>query len=407
MVVYASFLTFIKQSNLFIRRSEIAIALVKVAGIDPGTKSMDVCVLEGGEVYYERVVSTEEVAKKPQLLIEAVEDAMPLDLIVGPSGYGIELTYLSDIPEVSLEDWYYKYILLADRSEIEEAVSKGVFGALIYYAMAKTAVEMKRRGWPVCYIPAVIHLPTVPEYRKVNKIDMGTADKMCAAILGVYDQSRRLAIPYSEVSFIQVEMGFGYNAVVAVKEGRIVDGVGGTTMGGPGFLTISSLDAELAQLVKEWDKEDLFTGGCISIAGRATPEELIDNLGADKRCELAWRAMAESVLKAVYSMKASVQNPREILISGRLTRIKYVEEWLKEKLSAIAPVKRVGWLPGAKEVKETAQGYALVADGLAGGKFKNLIEWMKIKEAKGTALDYIYHPKFFTHSKLRGRCGDP
>ena len=380
--------------------SQVSITLVRVAGIDPGTRSMDVCALKDGKVYYERVVSTEEVAKNPHLLIKAIEEAMPLDLIVGPSGYGIELTYLSDLPEDSLEDWYYKYILLAEKDEVEEAVKKGVFGALIYYAMAKTAVDMKRRGWPVCYIPAVIHLPTVPEYRKVNKIDLGTADKMCAAALGVYDQSTRLGIPYSNVSFIQVEMGFGYNAVLAVDRGRIVDGVGGTTMSGPGFLTISSLDAELAQLVGVWRKEDIFTGGCISISGKATPEELIDNLGADKRCELAWHAMAESVLKAVYSMTASVKDPKEILISGRLTKIRFVEEWLKKELSNIASMRRVGGLPGAKEVKETAQGYALIADGLAGGVFKELVEWMKIKEAKGTALDYIYHPKFLMRSKL-------
>gem|GEM_PF-5257843 len=31
---------------------------------------------------------------------------------------------------------------------------------------------------------------------------------------------------------------------------------------------------------------------------------------------------------------------------------------------------------------------------MAGGEFKQLIEWMKINEAKGTALDYVYHPKF-------------
>jgi predicted butyrate kinase (DUF1464 family) len=369
--------------------------LVRVAGIDPGTKSMDVCALQDGEVYFEKVVGTEEVANNPQLLIEAVEEAMPLDLIVGPSGYGIELTYLSDLPEDSLEDWYYRYILLAEKGEVEEAVKGGVFGALIYYAMAKTAVEMRRRRWPVCYIPAVIHLPTVPEHRKVNKIDLGTADKMCAAVLGVYDQSRRLGIPYSEVSFIQVEMGFGYNAVLAVDGGRIVDGVGGTTMGGPGFLTISSLDAELAQLVGEWRKEDLFTGGCASISGKATPEELIANIQSDSRCGLAWRAMAEGILKAVHSMKVSVQKPKEILISGRLTKIRYVEEWLVSELGSIAPVRRLEGLPGAKMVKETAQGYALVADGLAGGKYKELVEWMKIKEAKGTALDYIYHPKFY------------
>jgi predicted butyrate kinase (DUF1464 family) len=35
----------------------------------------------------------------------------------------------------------------------------------------------------------------------------------------------------------------------------------------------------------------------------------------------------------------------------------------------------------------------MVADGLASGTFKELIEWMKIKGAKGTALDYIHHPK--------------
>ena len=377
--------------------------MVRVAGIDPGTKSMDVCALRDGEVYFEKVVSTEEAAKSPHLLIKAVEEAMPLDLIVGPSGYGIELTYLNDLPEDSLEDWYYRHILLAEKGGVEEAVKRGVFGALIYYAMAKTAVEMKRRGWPVCYIPAVIHLPTVPEHRKVNKIDLGTADKMCAAVLGVYDQSRRLGIPYSEVSFIQVEMGFGYNAVLAVDGGRIVDGVGGTTMSGPGFLTISSLDAELAQLVGEWRKEDLFTGGCASISGKATPEELIDSVQTDGRCELAWRAMAESVLKAVYSMKASVHNPREILISGRLTKIRYVEDWLVSELGSIAPVRRLEGLPGAKVVKETAQGYALVAEGLAGGKYEKLIEWMKIREAKGTALDHIYHPKFLASRRLGRR----
>ena len=71
-----------------------------------------------------------------------------------------------------------------------------------------------------------------------------------------------------------------------------------------------------------------------------------------------------------------------------------IKEELITRLSNHADVRALGFLEGAEKTKETAQGYAMVADGLAGGVFKELIEWMRINEAKGTALDYIYHPKF-------------
>ncbi|MFQ5711410.1 MAG: DUF1464 family protein, partial [Candidatus Geothermarchaeales archaeon] len=345
-------------------------------------------------VYYEKVVETAQVAQRPEALIEAVEEVMPVDLIVGPSGYGVEITHLRDIPGEALEDWYYEYILLTDREHIERAVENGVFGAMVYYAMTKSAIEMKRRSWPVCYIPGVIQLPTVPRHRKVNKMDMGTADKMCVAVLGVLDQAERLGIPYPQTSFIQVEMGFGYNAVLGVEEGRIIDGIGGTTISGPGFLTIASMDAELVQLVGAWEKADVFAGGCMSISGRSTPEELVEGVDADERSEMAWEAMVEGVTKAVYSMGVSVPNPREILLSGRLTKMKEVEDRLIRELSGLAPVRGVGELKGVREVKETAQGYAVVADGIAGGRFEELIDWMRIKEARGTAMDHIFHPKF-------------
>jgi len=367
--------------------------MVRVVGIDPGTKSMDICGLDGGAVYYERVVDTVDAARRPEALMEAIEAAEPVDLIAGPSGYGVEVTSLRDVPEDRVEDWYYEYILLTDKAHIENAVKKGSFGALVYYAMTTSAIEMKRRGWPVCYIPGVIQLPTVPTHRKVNKLDMGTADKMCVAVLGVHDQAKRLDLPYSDVSFIHVEMGFGYNAVLGVDEGRIVDGIGGTTISGPGFLTISSMDAELVQIVGQWEKADVFSGGCASIGDCSTPEELVERIGVDEHCRLAYDAMIEGVVKAVLAMTASVPKPKEVLLSGRLTRIKEVEDDLLTRID-LAPVRRVGWLRGIQKVKETAQGYALVGDGLAGGRFQRLIEWMRIKDAKGTAMDYVFHPKF-------------
>ncbi|MCX8204704.1 MAG: DUF1464 family protein [Candidatus Nezhaarchaeota archaeon] len=367
--------------------------MARVIGIDPGTKSLDVCGLEEGEVFYERSLETVEVARDPGALIKAVEEAMPLDLIVGPSGYGVELTYLSDIPSELLEEWYYTYVLLTTKGAVEEAIRRGSTGAFIYYAMTQVVKEMKRRNLPVCFIPGVIHLPTVPPHRKLNKIDMGTADKLCVCMLGVHDQAERLKLPYSEVSFIQVEMGFGYNAVMGVNGGVVVDGFGGTTMLGPGFLTMSYADLELVQLVGSWEKADVFTGGCITIAEAPSPEAFIESIDRSDRCRLAWEAMIEGVEKAVGAMLVSVPKPREILLSGRLVRVPRVFEELTKRLSKYAPVRRVSPLKGARVTKETAQGYAVVADGLAGGPFKGLIDHVKLREAKGSALDYVYHPK--------------
>ncbi|MEM4347470.1 MAG: DUF1464 family protein [Candidatus Altiarchaeota archaeon] len=368
--------------------------MVRTLGIDPGTKSMDLCGLENGKVFYEKSIPTEKVAKNPSLIIDATKDAFPLDLIAGPSGYGVELTHIEKIPIEKFEGWYYNYILLTTKEEIENAIKKSIFGAMVYYAMTQSAIVMKKEKWPVVYIPGVINLPTVPEYRKINKMDMGTADKMCVAVLATYKQAKRLSIPYEEVSFILVEMGFGYNAVLGVENGRIVDGIGGTTFPGIGFLTASALDFELVQIVKNWCKEDLFSGGVASITGTLNEEEFVKNVNEDEKSKLAWNALFDGIEKAVLSMLASVKKPREILFSGRLTRLKDVRSELKKRLSKYADVREVGFLENSKKTKETAQGYGIVADGLANGKFSKLIEWMKIKEAKGTCIDYIKHPKF-------------
>jgi len=364
--------------------------VVRVLGVDPGTLSFDVCGLEDGRVFYERVVSTAEVAKGPEALMKALEDAGKVDLIAGPSGYGVRVTYLRDVDDP--EAFALNDLLLVRREDVESALKRGDVGIMVYYAMVKATVEMKERNMPVCFIPAVIHLPTVPWHRKVNRVDMGTADKMCIAVLGVYDQSRRLGIDYSEVSFILVEMGFGYNAVIGVERGRIVDGIGGT-VGHMGFLTAGGLDAELVQLVGRWEKSDVFTGGASTAAGVQLPEQLVERASSDERCRAVLEAMVEGLEKMVASMKVSVRRPREILLSGRLTRIKGLREVVEERLSNYGEVRQVGWLDGAREVKEAAQGYAMVADGLAGGPFKRLIEWMKIPEASGTALDYVVHPR--------------
>lgn len=365
---------------------------LRVLGIDPGTKSFDLCGLEDGSVFFEEVLSSPELAKDPDLLIESIERAMPLDLITGPSGYGVELTYLEDLDLEILEDWYLTYILLLKREDLESALERGDPGIMVYSAMTQTALKMKRRNWPVVYIPGVINLPTVPEHRKLNNLDMGTVDKLCCCLLGVHDQSRRLEVTYSDVSFILIEIGHGYNATLGVEGGKVVDGLGGT-MSRMGFFTSGGMDVELVQIGGKWEKSDVFTGGASAVSGQSSPEGMIRRRRDDNNSAVAWKAMIENVEKSVASMLVSVPRPEEILISGRLTRIDEVEEELTRRLDKFASIRKVGWLEGAEKVKEAAQGYAIAADGLAGGRFSELVEHMEIRNAKGTSLDHIHHPR--------------
>jgi predicted butyrate kinase (DUF1464 family) len=366
--------------------------MTRAAGIDPGTKSMDICAIEDGVVYYENPLDNVDLAQEPEKITDALRETFPVDLISGPSGYGVEPTHIEEIPERIFEEWYYNYILLTTKAEILKGIEEGVFGAILYKNMTDFSVWMRREKFPVIFIPGVIQLPTVPYYRKINKMDMGTADKLAVTVLGVHDQARRFGVPYSEVSFILVEVGFGYNAVMGIEKGRVVDGIGGSMFPGIGYLTISALDGELVQVVHHWERKDVFEGGVVSVTGEMDPEGFVKR--KDAKSEIAFDAMMEGIEKAVASMKVSVKNPKEILLSGRWTKRKEIKEELITRLSNHAEVRALGFLEGAEKTKETAQGYAMVADGLAGGVFKELIEWMKIREAHGTALDYIHHPKF-------------
>jgi predicted butyrate kinase (DUF1464 family) len=133
----------------------------------------------------------------------------------------------------------------------------------------------------------------------------------------------------------------------------------------------------------------LFDGGVSSLIDkRITPEELARKKNTSNEYTEAWDCLIEGAVRDVLMLLSSVQKPKEILLSGRLTRIPDVVTELTERLGWIAPVRRVEGI--SKDVKEAAQGAALVANGLAGGRYKPLVENLKIREAKGTVLDYVH-----------------
>lgn len=364
---------------------------MRALGIDPGTRSFDLVVIEDGKVVWEDSIDTVTVATRPESLIEAVERAGAVDIIAGPSGYGVPVTRNEDI----LDPWRFalEVLLLTRERDLEIGVKAGELGIRVYEALAKAVVELWRKKLPVVYIPSTVLLPTVPSHRKVNKLDMGTADKMAIAVLGVLDQSTRLGVEYGEVNFILVEMGFGYNAALAVDKGVIIDGLGGTLVP-TGFLTIGPIDAELAVMGHQWLRSDVFHGGASEACGTLDMDEVLKRYEQHEQpCAAAVEAMLEGVAKAVRALTLSLPNPREILLSGRHSRHPMLNKLVRERLEEVAPVRQIGGLPGARLAKEAAQGYAVVGEGLAGGRFKELVEHMRIREARGTVLDWVFHPR--------------
>src|SRR2546426_115244 len=77
-------------------------------------------------------------------------------------------------------------------------------------------------------VEALAH-PSVPAHRKVNRVDMGTADKVCAVALAVREHAERCGCSERDVSLILLEMGGAFTAAIAVQDGGIVDGAGGTS----------------------------------------------------------------------------------------------------------------------------------------------------------------------------------
>ena len=201
----------------------------RVIGIDPGTVSIDLCGLEDGRVFLDRTFSTTSALSDPAGFVATLEAEGPLDLVVGPSGYGLPLTRASDATDEDL-----RLAFLAAPGE-----PGGISG------LASLARALARSDLPVVFTPGVIHLASVPEHRKVNRVDMGTADKVAATALAIDAQARRRGCAPADVSLVLLELGGAFTAAVAVAGGRIVDGIGGTA--GPlGFRAAGALDGEVA-----------------------------------------------------------------------------------------------------------------------------------------------------------------
>ncbi len=327
----------------------------RVIGIDPGTVSIDVCGLVDGELYLDASWLTAEALADPEGFVETLlADGAP-DLVVAPSGYGLPVRPGSSVTEHDLA-----LAFLAPAGE------PGGIGGLRRFAR-----QLAATGLPLTYVPGVIHLDTVPEHRKLNRIDLGTADKVCAVVLGVREHCARRERTFDEAAFILLELGGAFTAAVAVQHGRIVDGVGGTS--GPiGWRAAGALDGEVAFLAGEVTKAALFQGGVETIRERT----------------MAIEAYVEGAAKAVRALLVSAPAADEVMLSGRMAAEPDIRQRIVDAIGNTIDVCRLEGF--ARATKQGAQGAAVLADGLAGGGAARLVEHLRIQAAAGTVLDHLY-----------------
>ena len=325
--------------------------MLRVLGIDPGTISLDICGLEDGRVFLDRSIPTAEALRDPQGIARLLQSIGPIDLVAGPSGYGLPLVDARDLTEDDVR--------LACLSAAGEP---GGIGGLadVMRALARTNLR-------TVFTPGAIHLPSVPEHRKINRIDVGTADKVCAAALAIHEEAVIQECGPEQVSLILLELGGAFSAAIAVEHGRIVDGLGGSS--GPiGMRGAGALDGEVAFLAGHVSKEMLFHGGVMDVPGDA---------GRD--------AFIEGSVKAVAAMRVSAPSATRVLLSGRVAAEAWVHDRLRDALGAVRVV--VGFGSAAKHA---AQGAALIAEGLAGGEARGLVATLGIRDASGTVLDHLH-----------------
>ena len=327
-----------------------------VAGCDPGTSSLDLLALDDGRVADQVRFEPDELRADPALPVRWLREHGPFDLIAGPSGYGLPLVRACDCTDAQLA-------LMSLVRPDERGTARGVGG---FSAVVRA---MRDSGLPVVFLPGVIHLPTVPVHRKLNRIDLGTADKLGVAALALAQHNR------DEPACV-VEFGSAFTSVIVLKNRQIVDGLSGTA-GIPGPRCGGAWDGEVAYLLSPLAKGDLFRGGVADAPDRAT----------------GVTAFREAFIRAVFGL-SGVHLFRDVYSGGSLLRSD--SDLVQSALAALPThefrLHHTGDLPGAW-VKHAAQGAALIADGLAGGAFAPLVESLKLRRASGTVLDWLTHPR--------------
>ena len=310
-------------------------------GIDHGTGSWKLALMEGP-----RVLTLQRFQDWTQLepaLEETARHHRDLPIVL-PSGFGIPL---KRIQEVDGQDLFEMTLRRGDPRE------KG---------LGQFLQKLRSSDFHAYCIPSVKLLPSVPVHRKMNQIDMGTTDKLCAVAFMLHRQVA-LGGSLEAQNFLTLEVGEAFKALVVVQGGRVVDGLGGTA-GKMGPRARGAIDGELACLTS-FSKDKVYSGGALDIETR------YGQYGHDA----FWEGIEKEIV-----LFLNYYGLRRIFLAGR--RKEAVIERLGTRYALELVVEN-------GEGFEAALGAAILANGITGGEFRGLVDHLGVRDARERVLDWV------------------
>jgi len=136
---------------------------------------------------------------------------------------------------------------------------------------------------------------------------------------------------------------------------------------------------------------DKFSGGVLNvIKQKVAPDDFFKNYKKFENGNLAYNYFIDGIIKDISALLDSKIS--KIYFCGKISGFVEgeIKERLERKFGRIFVTKNIEKNINGANGSSASRGAAILANGINNGKFKNLIDWTKIKDAKGDIFDYVF-----------------
>lgn len=344
----------------------------RVLAINPGSTSTKVALFEGERCLWEENLEHGPAeltalgaipeqypyrkAKVEELLARRGVAPDSLSAVVGRGGL---------LKPLSGGTYAVNDLMIEDLRQARRGQHASNLGAVIAYGMAREA------GIPAYIVDPV----SVDEFELLARIS-GLPEIERASLLHALNMkavarraARDLGKAYDEINLVVAHLGSGIS-IAPVRRGRMID-VNNANEGGPfsperaGSLpTVSLVRLCFSGQYSEREMIDVLTrrGGLVAHLGTGDARLVEQRIAAgDARARLVFEAMAYQIAKEIGAMATVLRGELSgIVLTGRLALSDMLADWVRQRVSFIAPVLLY---PGEDELRALAEGAMRVLDG--------------------------------------------